>query len=79
MANADNVIQFPSNYAIFNAQIRKNIADGITAAISNEKKEETVMRFEQVLCTELVRALRTSLVRLATKAGERLGKKIVGE
>jgi hypothetical protein len=74
----ENVVQFPkhSNHALFNNGLRSKLEDGMKPF--TEKSAEAVETLEQVLCTYLVTAVRSFAMRLATRAGEKAAKKVIG-
>jgi hypothetical protein len=75
---SDNIIPLKPQYALFNQTIRKNIAEGLKGTVQQGSEEKTVDRLEEVICTEIMRFFRSVFVKLAERAGESLGKKIVG-
>jgi hypothetical protein len=73
-----NVVNFPkqSNHALFNSGLRSKLEDGMKPF--TEKHVEAVETLEHVLCTYLVTAVRSFAMRLATRAGEKAAKKVIG-
>lgn len=74
----DNVIPIRPNYPIFNQNIRTSLANGLAGTVPADQALQTVDRFEEVLCAEIMKFFRATFVKMATRAGEALGKKIMG-
>ena len=74
----DNVIPLRPNYALFNQNIRQNLANSLVGVVPAEQETKTVDRFEEILCAEIMKFFRATIVKIASRAGESLGKKIVG-
>lgn len=72
----DNVIQFPGKNAVFSPKLRIELEASIQSF--TEKPSEAVTRIEQVICTYIVQSITTWVRKMATQAGESLGKKVVG-
>jgi hypothetical protein len=76
----ENVTYLKPEYALFSKQVRQNLAASLSGGNPDTLGGDmaTVDRLEQVLCTEIMRFFRAVFVKLASRAGEALGKKIVG-
>lgn len=74
----DNIIPLKPQYALFNNNLRKNLAEGLKGTVAQGSEEKTIDRLEEVICTEIMRFFRAVFVKMAERAGESLGKKIVG-
>ncbi len=69
-----NVLPLRTDGALFTAQTKKKLEDGIRNC--SEKPAEVVDTFEQILCTQLIAAIRSVVVRVFSRLGEKTGRAI---
>jgi hypothetical protein len=72
-----NVIPLRTNGALFTPSTKKKLEEGIRTL--TDKPAEVVDTFEQVLCTQIILAVRALVVSVFSRLGEKTGRAIVGK
>lgn len=75
-AEKTNVIPIRSGNALFTAHTKKKLEEGIRSL--SDKPAEVVETFEQILCTQIVSAVRSIVTQVFSGLGEKAGRAIVG-
>lgn len=76
-AEKTNVIPLRTGNALFTSHTKQKLEAGIRPL--TEKPTEVVETFEQILCTQIIAAVREVVVRVFTGLGEKAGRAIASK